>query len=141
MKIKIRFVPDLLLDYLFFIVFLLGNLIFVYLNSFDIGFYFTTIYLIIVIANILFSHFIFSLIIDINQVKIRKRFIYKTININKGTTFYIKPFLGLKCFRKRLIIETDISKLILWDQFNVPLEKIIEEIVRKNPDVSNLVIK
>lgn len=141
MKIKIRFVPDLLLDYLFLIVFLLGNLLFVYFNIFDIGFYIMTIDLIIVIADILFSHFIFSLIIDINQVKIRRRFIYKTININKGTTFYIKPFLGLRFLRNRLIIETDTSKLILWDQFNVPLEKIIEEIVRKNPDVTNLVIK
>ena len=124
MKIKYSFTSFIIIHYSILIV-SIPVVIDSIIKDWDFIFLLPNILFIFELLYLPYIHIITPVILSNDRVIKRSYFFNKSIEINKNTSLEIKPLLGF--LRKRLFIITGKKKIVLWDFYNISLEKIIEE--------------
>jgi len=98
------------------------------IKDWDFIFLLPNILFIFELLYIPYIHIITPVILSSDRVIKKSCFFNKSIEINKNTSMEIKPLFGI--LRKRLFIITEQKRVVLWDFYNISLEKIIEDIYK-----------
>ena len=127
MKIKYSFSSFAIIHYSILIV-LIPVVIDSIIKDWDFIFLLPNILFIFELLYIPYIHIITPVILSNDRVIKKSCFFNKSIEINKNKSMEIKPLFGI--LRKRLFIITEQKRVVLWDFYNISLEKIIEDIYK-----------